>query len=121
MPAEPAPKRCPSSAPRNRERRGGFAWTLVHAAPLLAICFGLLQIFDLAHHPVLTLRLLGSAFLWLPAAARRLEPATSPGAIVLSALVLRLALVPLPPTLSNDALRYLWDGRVTMAGFNPYT
>jgi len=88
---------------------------------LLAVCLGLLQVFDLAHHPVLTLSLLGSAFLWLPAAARRLEPDASHGAILLSALVLRLALVPLPLTLSDDALRYLWDGRVTMAGFDPYT
>ena len=88
---------------------------------MLAVCLGLLQVFDLAHHPVLTLSLLGLAFLWLPAAARRLEPAASHGAILLSALVLRLALVPLPLTLSDDALRYLWDGRVTMAGFDPYT
>ncbi len=88
---------------------------------MLAVCLGLLQVFDLAHHPVLTLSLLGLAFLWLPAAARRLEPAASQSAILLSALVLRLALVPLPLTLSDDALRYLWDGRVTMAGFDPYT
>jgi hypothetical protein len=26
----------------------------------------------------------------------------------------------LPLTLSDDALRYLWDGRVALAGFNPY-
>ncbi|HEY2739570.1 MAG TPA: hypothetical protein VGK45_14270, partial [Thermoanaerobaculia bacterium] len=113
--------RSPSSAPRSRGSRGSFTWTLVQAAPLLAVCLGLLQVFDLAHHPVLTLSLLGLAFLWLPAAARRLEPAASQSAILLSALVLRLALVPLPLTLSDDALRYLWDGRVTMAGFDPYT
>lgn len=71
----------------------------------------------------MTLSLLGSAFLWLPAAAHRIESAggRTGGAILLSALVLRLALIPLPLTLSDDALRYLWDGRVAMAGFNPYT
>jgi hypothetical protein len=35
-------------------------------------------------------------------------------------LLLRVALIPLPLTLSDDALRYLWDGRVAMAGFDPY-
>ncbi len=25
-----------------------------------------------------------------------------------------------PPTLSDDIYRYLWDGRVQMAGINPY-
>jgi hypothetical protein len=29
-------------------------------------------------------------------------------------------LLPLPLTLSDDALRYLWDGKVAAAGFNPY-
>lgn len=36
------------------------------------------------------------------------------------ALLLRGLLLPLPPTLSNDILRYLWDGRVVAAGENPY-
>ncbi len=33
---------------------------------------------------------------------------------------MRLLLLPLPTTLSDDALRYLWDGKVARAGFNPY-
>jgi hypothetical protein len=109
--------------PRARGGNGRFAWTLLHAAPLLAACLGLLQVSDLAHHPVLTLSLLGSAFLWLPVAAHRIERSggRADGAILLSALVLRLALFPLPLTLSDDALRYLWDGRVATAGFDPYT
>jgi hypothetical protein len=41
-------------------------------------------------------------------------------AILAGALLLRLPLLPLPPTLSDDALRYLWDGKVAAAGFNPY-
>jgi hypothetical protein len=40
--------------------------------------------------------------------------------ILAGALLLRLPLLPLPLTLSDDALRYLWDGRVAAAGFNPY-
>jgi hypothetical protein len=82
----------------------------------------LLLVFDLAHHLVATLALLGAAFLALLYAARRLEASRAPlgGAILAGALLLRLPLLPLPPTLSDDALRYLWDGKVAAAGFNPY-
>jgi hypothetical protein len=41
-------------------------------------------------------------------------------AILAGAFLLRLPLLPLPLTLSDDALRYLWDGKVAAAGFNPY-
>ncbi|HEX7181915.1 MAG TPA: hypothetical protein VF756_08745 [Thermoanaerobaculia bacterium] len=69
--------------------------------------------------------LLGAAFLWLPFAAQRLERAEAAGGlsgrgILLVATLARLALLPLPPTLSDDALRYLWDGKVATAGSNPY-
>jgi Glycosyltransferase family 87 len=40
--------------------------------------------------------------------------------ILLGALVLRAMLLPLPPGLSRDAWRYLWDARVTLHGFSPY-
>lgn len=71
---------------------------------------------------VSALALLGAAFLGLLYAARRLEAASAPlgGAILAGALLLRLPLLPLPPALSDDALRYLWDGKVAAAGFNPY-
>lgn len=47
--------------------------------------------------------------------------AGSPGkAILLGAFLLRLPLLPLPLTLSEDVLRYLWDGKVAAAGYNPY-
>ncbi len=36
------------------------------------------------------------------------------------ALIFRLLLLPLPPGLSRDAWRYLWDGRVILHGYNPY-
>jgi hypothetical protein len=82
---------------------------------------GLLLVFDLAHHWILTLTLLGTAFCWLPFAAGRLARGGAPGkAILWGALLLRLPLLPLPPTLSDDVLRYLWDGKVAAAGHNPY-
>lgn len=42
-------------------------------------------------------------------------------AIILGlALAMRLALVFVPPHLSSDAYRYVWDGRVQGQGINPY-
>lgn len=40
--------------------------------------------------------------------------------VLLVAAVLRLIWLPLPPTLSDDVLRYAWDGKVLRAGFDPY-
>ncbi|HEY0511901.1 MAG TPA: hypothetical protein VGH73_08355 [Thermoanaerobaculia bacterium] len=117
MPAGPAPRECSSSTPGGRRLRGAaLSW------PLLAANLGLLLVFDLAHHLIWTLALVGAAFLGLLFAAPRLEAARAPsgGAILLGALLLRLPLLPLPPTLSDDVLRYLWDGKVASAGFNPY-
>ena len=42
------------------------------------------------------------------------------GIILVGALILRAMLLPLPPLLSRDSWRYLWDARVTLAGFSPY-
>jgi hypothetical protein len=36
------------------------------------------------------------------------------------AVVMRLALLPAPPTLTTDHFRYRWDGRVARHGVNPY-
>ncbi len=41
-------------------------------------------------------------------------------AVVLVALLARLAFLPVAPALSDDYHRYLWDGRVQLAGVNPY-
>ena len=40
--------------------------------------------------------------------------------ILLVAVMVRLLMLPLPSTLSDDIQRYLWDGRVVTSGFNPY-
>ena len=40
--------------------------------------------------------------------------------IIFYALVLRLSLIGLPPSLSDDAYRYVWDGVVQHQGINPY-
>ncbi len=41
-------------------------------------------------------------------------------AIFLIAVVFRLTMLPLIPSLSDDAYRSIWDGRVQAAGLNPY-
>ncbi|HUX67243.1 MAG TPA: hypothetical protein VMV31_07125 [Terriglobales bacterium] len=40
--------------------------------------------------------------------------------ILLAALVFRLTLLPLTPTLAGTAMRFRWDGKIQQAGFNPY-
>ncbi len=40
--------------------------------------------------------------------------------ILAGALLFRLTLVPLEPTLSTDLYRYRWDGHIQVAGGNPY-
>lgn len=42
------------------------------------------------------------------------------GLILLGALMMRALLLPLPPNLSHDSWRYLWDARVTLLGYSPY-
>ncbi|MGH9710594.1 MAG: glycosyltransferase 87 family protein [Candidatus Acidiferrales bacterium] len=40
--------------------------------------------------------------------------------ILLGAVVFRLTLLPLVPSLSSDPYRYHWDGQIQLAGYNPY-
>jgi alpha-1,6-mannosyltransferase len=40
--------------------------------------------------------------------------------ILAGALLFRLTLLPLMPTLSDDPYRYHWDGQIQLAGYNPY-
>ena len=40
--------------------------------------------------------------------------------ILAGAFLFRVMLLPLPPGLSHDAWRYLWDARVTLHGYSPY-
>ena len=41
-------------------------------------------------------------------------------AAIVAAVVLRIIFVPVMPSLSDDYHRYVWDGRVQLAGVNPY-
>jgi len=44
----------------------------------------------------------------------------SPAVVWGVAVLLRLALLPVAPELSDDVFRYLWDGHVQLQGINPY-
>ena len=90
------------------------------ALPVAAAHLALAATGDPAVRPLLTLLLLIIAFAFFARAALRLERVDSTVAILCVAAVLRVLLLPLPPTLSDDTLRYTWDGRVARAGFNPY-
>lgn len=81
----------------------------------------MLWTFELGSHLLQTFAWLALAFVGLLLADRLLSarpPAAA--AILLVAAGLRLLLLPLPATLSDDIYRYLWDGRVAGAGLNPY-
>ena len=69
--------------------------------------------------PLLFLLLFGALF-GSYRRVRRLPPVGIQAGILLVALLLRLLALPLAPALSNDLHRYLWDGRVVLAGENPY-
>jgi hypothetical protein len=69
------------------------------------------------------LGLLVAAALPLPLAAvglARLPVRQVLTVVLLGAVLLRALLVPLPPLLSTDVHRFLWDGRVLAHGLNPY-
>ncbi len=40
--------------------------------------------------------------------------------VLVVALLLRVAMLPMPPSLSSDIYRYLWDGSLVLQGINPY-
>jgi hypothetical protein len=69
--------------------------------------------------PTVLLLLAASVTLWLGVGWLRRVPLTKT-TVIGGAILLRLLLLPLPPTLSDDVLRYVWDGEVAAAGFNPY-
>ena len=67
--------------------------------------------------------LIVAAAVYLAAVRFVLRRPARPGAIwIVLAIAVAMRLPPLlaPPFLSSDVYRYVWDGRVQLAGFNPY-
>lgn len=102
-----------------------IAATAGAAAVLVAAVAGLAVLGDPARRLPAALGLLALAGCAWVAACLLLERAATAGrrspaaAILAVALLLRLPLLALPPTLSDDVLRYLWDGRVAASGTAP--
>lgn len=60
--------------------------------------------------------LLYGGIVWL----RRRSKSIRPRDVLLVAVLLRAVVFPLEPSLSDDAWRYLWDGRLVANGISPY-
>lgn len=64
------------------------------------------------------------ALLWLARRRQELEPRVQRLALIFVvgvAVLARICLLPATPSLSEDAWRYRWEGRVQAEGVNPYT
>ncbi|MHB1194141.1 MAG: hypothetical protein ACYC6F_13960 [Longimicrobiales bacterium] len=61
------------------------------------------------------------AFAAYAVAASRVKDARGGAALIwVTAVAMRLVLLPLDPSLSTDAYRYLWDGHIQVAGLGPF-
>lgn len=89
---------------------------------LIAAHFVMFLLFDLGRRPWVACGVLLLAFAAAFGAVRLLErgPAPPLRTVLAVAALLRLLLIPLPTSLSEDSLRYVWDGKVVAAGFDPY-
>ncbi|MEE9219360.1 MAG: hypothetical protein V3U98_09880 [Acidobacteriota bacterium] len=100
-----------------------LAWVALGAAAELGY---LLWAWPPGGHLSYSTRLLLYLFLFAPAVvvASRLRARPAGGADLRWALLLaalfRLTLLPSAPVLSDDAYRYVWDGRVQLHGINPF-
>jgi len=103
-----------------------FGWWLG-----IATCYlGLARMYDLRATPggaIIILLTAGFVYAlacwWLHRKWSQLSAPTARSmvvAIILGAILFRIVLLAVPPTLSDDIYRYRWDGRVQDAGFNPY-
>ncbi len=74
----------------------------------------------LAAYPYLFFPLFALYGLAVAAVFRKRSGPTFVGLIVGFAILFRVTLLASPPVLSSDLYRYIWDGRVQIAGINPY-
>lgn len=96
---------------------------LAAGAGLIVACTVVAMIPDLLRAPWLFLALVVVAFGCYAAGIWRLGGLSGPRpvfVIVTVAVAARLVLLPVPPTLSTDVYRYVWDARVAHAGIDPY-
>ncbi len=82
----------------------------------------LLGLYELDRNLAWTLLVIGVGFLGVVIGERLLARSAPPKffAILAVGAILRILLLPLEPSLSDDVYRYIWDGKVLAEGFNPY-
>lgn len=98
------------------------AWRFLLPAGLAELVFlAALGWWPAAQAPAWRAALFAGAFTAYALAALRVKDARGGGALVwLTALALRLVLLPLDPAPPADVYRYLWDGHIQAAGFGPF-
>jgi SAM-dependent methyltransferase len=98
--------------PRSEWRSRLSQLVLVLTMAVLAYC---------ARDPVLWYGFVGSAlFCCVPLYILWRQGTVTVRNLLFLALILRLMLVWLPPVLSDDSYRYVWDGMLQVEGINPY-
>src|ERR1035438_3415614 len=97
----------------------------IAATGLQAIWIAVLRLGDLKAHVVEYISAaLGAGLVYLVSTwvvLRLPDSKKLTGFIFGMGLLFRLTLVPLYPSLSDDLLRYRWEGKAQVAGVNPYT
>ena len=120
MPATRTRPRVPDIFPRGQAMAGLRLGLLgLGAVAITALAPAALKFSD---SPFIALMLLHACLATL--AMRSAAALSGRGALILVfavAIVLRVMLLFEPPLLSSDLYRYIWDGRVINAGFNPFT
>ena len=97
--------------------------SLAAGAGLLGACYAIGRISNLVEAPGLFLWLFACAFVCYLVGAWWLAEDDQPRSLTVVLVIglgARLVLAPVPPTLSTDAYRYVWDARVAHAGVDPY-
>ncbi len=97
-------------------RSHGTVW-----APLVVLSTVLVWASDGSVHSGVWLTASLASGVWFLIVAWRTRDSEVPVSVLVGiALILRLSALTLPLTLSEDVYRYLWDGRLAVAGVNPY-
>ncbi len=89
-------------------------------AAVLAAVGGSLAVAALGDPRAHALTFVGIVLAWGAVVALAAPDLPSPARVVIAALLVRLPLLVVVPTLSDDAWRYVWEGHVWRSGANPF-
>jgi hypothetical protein len=109
-----------SSSPRFWWSAGACLAAAAAAVALLSFSFHHGEGFESRPIVAVTLLLTAAGVLYFAIALRALKAAPPLRIVLPIALVARLILIPSRPIQEDDIYRYLWDGRVTASGLDPY-